>query len=99
MPAFLIPIIEVLTAALSRLVASRLGQWLLTGALFLGIQWVSKKVAVDVLIPQIASHVAGMGALTVAWLAYLNVDRAITIILSAYASAAGTRMVMQRVGK
>lgn len=96
---FLVPLLEACGAFLSRLVASRLGQWLLTAALFLGINFVSKKVAVDILVPQIAAHIGGMGALTVAWLAYLNVDRAITIILSAYASAAGTRMVMQRAGK
>lgn len=99
MPAFLLPLLEVCGAFLSRLVGSRIGQWILTGALFMGIQFVSKKVAVDVLIPQIASHMAGMGALTISWMAYLNIDRFITIVLSAYASAAGTRLVMQRAGK
>ncbi|SKB73716.1 DUF2523 family protein [Luteibacter sp. 22Crub2.1] len=99
MPPFLLPLIEVVGSALSRLIFSRVGQWVLTGMLFLGIKFTAQKVVTEPLIAAIQQHVSGLGGGIIAWLAYLNVDVAITIVLSAYASASGTKMVLSRIGK
>ena len=98
MPVFLIPLLEVCGAFLSRLFFSRAGQWLLTALLFLGIQFGSQKLVVEPLLSSIQSSFGGLSAGTVAWMAYLNVDRAITIVLSAFASAAGSRVILKRIG-
>ncbi|MGN6482538.1 DUF2523 family protein [Luteibacter sp.] len=95
----LVVLLEVVGAFLARLIASRIGQWILTAILFFGINFVSKKVVVENVIPQLQAHMAGLGALTLAWMAYLNIDRGISVILSAYAAGAGTRFVMQRASK
>lgn len=91
--------LEAFFAFMSRLVISRIGQWILTAMIFLGIKFTSQKLVVEPLISQIQSSVSGLGSYIVGWIAYLNVDIAITIILSAYASGYGTRAVMSHIGK
>lgn len=95
---FLLPLLEVCGAFLSRLFFSRVGQWVLTALLFLGIQFGSQKFVVEPLRAAIQSSFSGLDSQSLAWMAYLNVDRAITIVLSAFASAAGSRMVLKRIG-
>jgi hypothetical protein len=90
--------LEMILAALSRLVATRAGQWLVQIMLFFGVQMVATHVVMGPVKAGLGAAFGGMPADVLAWMAYLRVDRALTIILSAYAANAGTRFFMQRKG-
>lgn len=99
MPAAILAIIDVAWAALSRLFASRAGQWVLQILLFFGIQFVSNKFVAGAIKPALAAAFGGVAADVLAWIGFLNVDTALTIILSAYASSAATNFTIQRIKK
>jgi Protein of unknown function (DUF2523) len=86
-----------LTSALGWLVRSQIGRWVLIGLGALGIQFAVTEGVVDPLIEHITANVAGAGGAAAAWLGFFNVDRYITLILSAYAAAAATGFVVQKV--
>lgn len=88
-----------LLAGLSRLVGTRLGQWVLSALAFLGINFITQKFAVDPILGQIKSSIAGAPGEIVAWLGYLNVDKYVTLILSAYATAAAAGALKMRRAK
>lgn len=88
-----------LLAGLSRLVGTRLGQWVLSALAFLGINFMTQKFAVDPLLAQIKSSVAGAPGEIVAWLGFLNVDKYVTLVLSAYATAAAAGALKMRLAK
>lgn len=75
-------------AWLSRLVSTRIGYWIGAAFAFLGIQYVASEFVTEPLMAQIQSAFTGAPADLAAWLSFLNVDRYITIIMSAYATAA-----------
>lgn len=75
-------------AFLSRVVASRIGYWILAALTFFGLQFVATEFVADPLLAQIQAAFAGAPAEILEWLAFLNVDKYITMILSAYAAAA-----------
>lgn len=91
MLAWITALIEVVGAAFSRLMATKLGPWLVQAAAFLGIQFVSSHIVSGVVSPTLAQYVGGLGGDAVRWVSFLNVDRALTIVLSAYATVAATR--------
>lgn len=68
---------------------SQIGQWLVGGLVFLGLSIATNELAVEpainYLLGQIQSNVP---AQIVGWLGVMNIDKYITIILSAYVSAA-----------
>lgn len=97
MPAAILAIIDVMWAAFSRLVASQAGRWVLQVLLFFGISFVSNKIVSGAVSPALASYFSGIGGTAVAWISYLNVDRALTTILSAYATVSASRWTMKRV--
>lgn len=85
-----------LLAALSRLFSTRIGQWVLSALAFLGIQWAAQKFAVDPILDLIKGAFSGAPATIVAWLGFLNLDRYVTLVLSAYAiAAAGSALKMR----
>ncbi|MBH1552422.1 DUF2523 domain-containing protein [Stenotrophomonas maltophilia] len=88
-----------LLAGLSRLFGTRLGQWLLSALAFLGINFMTQKFAVDPLLGQIKASMAGAPGDIVAWLGYLNVDKYVTLVLSAYATAAAAGALKMRLAK
>jgi hypothetical protein len=96
MGAAIYALIAVCTAAFSRLVATRIGQWAVQLMLFFGVQWVATKFVASPVKSGLAAAFAGMPADVLAWVSFLNVDRALTIILSAYAAASLTHMALQR---
>lgn len=98
MGAALVAFGEFLMAAFSRLMASRLGSWIVQACAFLGIQFVANKFTSTVISSELASHFSGIGGDILAWLSFLNVDSAITVILSAYATVAATHWTMTRIG-
>lgn len=75
-------------AFLSRVVASRIGYWVLAAMAFFGIQFMATEFVADPLLAEIKAGFAGAPADILEWLAFLNVDTYVTMILSAYAAAA-----------
>ena len=88
--------LEPLIAALSRLVASRIGQWIVQLFLFFGVQIVAQHVLLSPIKGSLSAAFGGMPAAVIAWLAYCKVDVFLTLIASAYAANVGTRLLMQR---
>lgn len=81
-----------LGALLSRLVASRVGIWIISGLSWLGLAIGTQTFVVEPLINQVMSY-ANAGA-AAQWIVFFNIDRATTMILSAYgarAAAGGLR--------
>ncbi|WP_266182161.1 DUF2523 family protein [Dyella humicola] len=99
MGAAVLAILEVSMAALSRLIASRAGQWVLQILLFFGINFVSNKFAADPIKAGLARAFGGMTADVLGWVGFLQVDAALTIIISAYAAASLTNFAIQRMKK
>ncbi len=88
-----------LLAGLSRLMGTRLGQWILSALAFLGINFLTQEFAVDPMLNKIKATFAGAPGDIVAWLGFLNVDKYVTLILSAYATAAATGALKARLTK
>ncbi|MGE8288532.1 MAG: DUF2523 family protein [Stenotrophomonas sp.] len=81
---------------MSRLFSTRIGQWFLSLLAFLGIQWAAQKFAVDPVLDLIKSAVSGAPAVIIEWIGFLNLDRYVTLVLSAYAiAAAGSALKMR----
>lgn len=76
-------IIGALLAALSRLIASRGGAWLLSSLAFAGLTFGTQSFAVDPLLDQIVTYANATGEDAIKWLRFFNFDKAITIIVSA----------------
>lgn len=89
-------IIAWLVAGIARLFASRMGQWVTSALVFLGLEMAVREVAVGPLIGQIQSIATGLAGDAVGWLAFFNADRYITIVLSAYAVGAGKSVMLRR---
>ncbi|RRU12123.1 DUF2523 family protein [Stenotrophomonas sp. 278] len=88
-----------LLAGLSRLIQTRLGQWLLAALAFLGLNFVTQEFAVDPLLNQIKQAFSGAPADIVAWLAFLNLDKYVTLVVSAYATAISAGALKMRLKK
>lgn len=69
---------------------------LVKGLLAFGLSFVSYKLAVGPFVHMIQSALSGVSAIVVDSLAGLNFDKAVTIILSAHAVRASSRLVLQR---
>lgn len=77
-----------LTAVLANLVRTRIGFWIMSALTAFGLQLVTSKFVVTPALDAIKGQFTVMGADAIGWLAYAQVDKAITITLSAYAAAA-----------
>lgn len=77
-----------LTTVLGNLVRSRIGFWIGAALTAWGVQAVSQNFVVEPALASIQQQIGGLGSVVVAWFAYLQVDKVITITLSAYAAAA-----------
>jgi hypothetical protein len=86
-----------LTAALGWLVRSQIGRWIAIALAAIGIQFAVTEGVMYPLIDYIASNASGGVGAATQWFGFFNVDRYITLILSAYASAAAVGFVAQRV--
>lgn len=84
MPAFIAPLIAALVGAFSRIMATRLGMWVVTGLSFLGLSMATQTVAMGPIMAQVTSHMAGVGGDLAAWMGVLNLDRYVSVVLSAY---------------
>lgn len=77
-----------LVGALTRMFGTKLGQWILSALAFLGLYWASSEFLVGPFLDRIQSSFSGAPAALVQTIAYLRIDQYITIVLSAYATAA-----------
>lgn len=85
-------------AGLSRLFSTQIGGWIATAALALGITLVATEAAVEPMMDMAAGALGGMPAQAVQWLGVLNIDKYITIVISAYAAGGIKRAVLARRG-
>lgn len=79
-----------LLAGLSRLMGTKLGQWVLSALAFLGIYWASSEFLVGPFLQHIQNSLGQAPSEVINTLAYINIDKYVTIVLSAYATAAAT---------
>lgn len=85
-----------IVAGISRIFATRLGGWIASAMVFLGLQWGVQEFAIEPIMAQIQSAFGGVTGVAASWAAFFNIDRYITCILSAYAVANGKRAFLQR---
>jgi len=90
------PFLAALMGGLSTLFASRLGQWIGTALLFLGIGFATQQLAVQPILDYLAAGFSGLPATVVQWVAFLNIDKYCSIVASAYLAAAGKRVILRK---
>lgn len=73
---------------LSRIFSSRLGQWLTSALVFMGLAFGTQEFAIGPLRSYLETAWGGLGGQVLATLGYANIDKACTIILSAVAARA-----------
>lgn len=85
------------TAAFGWLIRSQIGRWVMIALAAVGIQFAITEGIMDPLIQYITSQAgAGVGEAT-AWFGFFNVDRYVTLVLSAYAAAVSVEFVVKRI--
>lgn len=70
---------------LGRLMSTRIGQWGAALLGYFGLAFATQTVVMGPVISQLQAHMQGVSGDAVAWLGYLNFDKACTMILSALA--------------
>lgn len=89
-----------LLAALSRLFATRIGQWIAAAMAWLGLTWATQSAVVQPLIDEIKATAQGVSGPALEWLGYLQFDVALSMVFSAlaakYAIQAGRAFLMRR---
>ena len=99
-PLVLGPIVGLILAWFSRLMMLKLGAWILGAMVYLGIYFGTQEYVIEPLLDQVRAIAEGGITGTLAeWVAFLNFDRAITMVLSAYSTAgtiAATKMALFR---
>jgi len=96
MPAFLAPLIAAAMAAFSRLVSTRAGMWVATALGALGLSLATHEIAMGPIMNMVRSSASGIPADLAQWLGVLQVDRYITIVLSAFTAGAVKRAFLAR---
>lgn len=102
MPAPLVvaPILAALMAWFSRIMMVKAGIWVVATLTYLGIYFGTQEMFIEPLINQVRTIAENNITGTLAeWVAFLNFDRAISMILSAYLTAgsiAATKMALFR---
>jgi hypothetical protein len=90
------PFIAALWAGLSRILATRAGQWIATALAALGISFVTTEAVLDPVLSMVASSFGGLPGSVAQWVGVLNFDKYVSIILSAYAAGGIKRAIMTR---
>lgn len=99
-PLVLAPIVAAVLAWLSRLMMLKLGLWVVGTLVFLGLYFGTQELFVEPLLDQVRDIAQGnITGVLAEWVAFLNVDKAITMVLSAYGTAgsvAATKVALFR---
>lgn len=98
MPAFLAPLIAALVGAFSRLVATRAGMWVVSVLGFLGLSLAVQGVAMGPIMDQVAAHMQGVGGDLASWMGVLQLDRYVSVTLSAFTIGSVKRAFLARRG-
>lgn len=77
-----------LVAAIGRLFATQLGRWIAAAMLWLGIGFATQAAVAGPGIEYFQSILTGGSGVAVDWMAFLMFDKALTMVLSAYATRA-----------
>lgn len=85
-----------LTAAFSRLFASRIGMWVVGALTFLGLNFATNEFLMDPVLDHIRSAQGGLPAAVTAWAGAFGVDQVITIVMSAYVVGLSKRVFLAR---
>lgn len=92
------PAVAFLLAWLSRLLMIKAGVWIVGALVYLGLYFGVQHFAIEPLVNQIRALAQGtMTGDLAQWCAFLNIDRAVSMILSAYTAAgaiAATKMAL-----
>lgn len=87
-----------LVAAFGRLFATRIGGWIATAAIALGIGLVTTEALMGPAMQAVQSAASGVPAAALQWAGVLHIDKYITIVLSAYSAGGIKRAVLARRG-
>lgn len=85
-----------LVAAFGRLFASKLGLWVASALAVLGLQFVATEALVEPILQQIQGMAGGIGGQAAQWFGVVNIDKYITIVLSAHTVGAAKRAFLAR---
>jgi hypothetical protein len=85
-----------IVAAISTAFSSRIGQWCVSALVFLGLELAVNSFAVGPILDQIKAVAMGLPADALGWVAFFNLDKYITIVLSAMAVGAGKSAILRR---
>ena len=83
-----VPVIPWLVAALGRMFASRIGQWIAAALIWFGLTVATNEVLIDPLIDRVMSALPGMPPLAMQWVQFLRLTDCIVMVLSAYGARA-----------
>lgn len=92
------PALAAFGAFLARMVASRAGYWIVSILAFFGLQMATSKLVVGPLLDQLTAILSGAPAQLIPWIRFLQVDVYVTMVLSAYATAASLNAVRLKKG-
>lgn len=79
-----------------KIIATRLGQWIVGALIFLGIEFAVSNLAVQPLMDQMTQVASGLPGEALQWARVFKIDVYVSIILSAYAAAAAGKMSMRK---
>lgn len=85
-----------IAAAIASVFSSQIGRWCVSLLVFLGLELGTQQVVVGPLITYMQGATSGLSGDAVQWLAFFNLDKYITCILSASATAGVGRVILRR---
>ena len=89
MPVLLVWLGEAIIGAIGWLLKNKLGQWIASSLIWLGISYGTQKLVIGPALDQIRGYMTGFSGDLLQWLGLLQFDRAVTMILGAMATKAG----------
>lgn len=92
------PIIAGLVAGIGRLFATKIGGWVATALVALGLHFVVTGNLIELAADQVASAMGGLGGPAAQWFGVLNIAAYVSIILSAYGAGGIKRAVLAKRG-
>lgn len=93
---WLVAIIGGIVAAFARLFSTKIGGWIATAAVALGIGLVTQESLMGPAMQAVQSAASGVPGAALQWAGVLNLDKYITIVLSAYTAGGIKRAILAR---
>ena len=96
MPALLAALGSFIVASFAALFRSRIGGWVATAMVALGLAWTTNEGVIEPITQQALGALQGVHATALQWIMVMNFDKYLTIVLSAYAAGALKRAILVR---